>query len=85
MNMEHSDKTRENTEWVAVWIVNDGDYYFTAQEYAREGVDELAVYLTDVLHAASPNTGAWHTAQELSANDYERIDWQSIADDLLGE
>jgi hypothetical protein len=38
-----------------------------------------------VLKGAAPFTAAWHAAQELAPNDYVRIDWKSIAADLLAE
>lgn len=84
--MEHSEKGREVTDWVSVWLVNDSDTYFGALDAARCGdLETLESFVVETLKGAPEHSGAWYTAQELSANDYERIDWQDIADTLTAE
>lgn len=83
--MEYSARTKENTEWVSVWIVNDAEFYEPAREAARIGAAELGEFLTRTLQYAYPESAAWYTAREMSENDYDRVDWAEIASDLLAE
>jgi hypothetical protein len=92
--MEHSERGRWVTDEVSLWINNDGDYYETAHHYAHMDYMDgmltgnnglLAEYLGTILQGAVKPSAPWHVAQELSPNDYERIDWRSVADDLLSE
>lgn len=81
--MEHSDRGRHVTHLVQVWIENDGEHIVDAQAYARQGADVLADHLTEILRQARRSSAPWQTAQELAPNDYDRVDWQGIANDLL--
>lgn len=89
--MEHSDRGRLVTELVSVWIANDGEHIESARYCIREGGmahpqdSMLANHLTRVLRRAPLWSAAWQTAQELAPNDYSRVDWASIARDLIGE
>lgn len=74
-----------NTRWVEVWIINDADHYPYAQDAARVGARELEDYVRGVLRTAPKPTTAWYVAQEMSANDYDTVDWQEISDTLLDE
>lgn len=74
------------TDMVETWIINDGQYYFEARERARDGAEELGQYLRFVLRVPSARNGfAEEVANELAPNDYDRIDWQQIAETLLAE
>jgi hypothetical protein len=78
--------TQENTRWVEVWIINDGDYHDRALELATDGdTDGLGEYLTESLKGAPEGSGAWHTAQEMSDADYGRVDWKEIAETLTAK
>lgn len=90
--MEHSDRGRYVTEQVSLWIQNDGEFVDdirrrvdVAREIARRDPEllDLAAYLSEIIRHAMPYTAPWQVAQELAPNDYDRIDWQSIARDLL--
>lgn len=86
--MEHSDRGRHVTDLVSVWICNDPVNVEYAREMAVEGVPSLRGYLRALLINAVQYEGAerplaWHVTQELAPNDYGRIDWPRVADDLL--
>lgn len=91
--MEYSERGRKVTEQVSMWIVNDGDHYFAARVYARDDRANgalnddglLAEYLNAVIRWAVRPSAPWQVAQELAPNDHGRIDWRSVADDLLAE
>ena len=83
--MEHSDSAKWITEQVSMWINNDGDHYFRARSVAKQAPEELGAYLKPILCHARPQSAPWHLAQELAPNDYDRIDWASVAEDLASE
>lgn len=84
--MEHSERGREVTEQVALWITNDGDHYFQAQAYADAGdLSELERYVTDTIRGAHQPAPAWYVGRDLAPNDFDRIDWESVAHDLTEE
>jgi hypothetical protein len=74
---------QENTDWVGKWIINDPEYYYEAQEKAREGVRELESFLLNLLQNAQECTVAWYVAQEMTPADYSWVDWNEIREDLL--
>ncbi|MEU7814105.1 hypothetical protein [Pseudonocardia sp. NPDC049154] len=84
---EHSDRARYVTEQVKLWIANDGEYYEEARGALRRGgVAGMQDYLTGVLRdARHESDAAWHVAQELAPNDYDRIRWTDVVDELVGE
>lgn len=74
------------THSVALWITNDEPYYWEAKKRAEASdIDGLRKYLTKALKEAKEPSAAWYTAQDLSPNDYDRIDWEAVAGDLVGE
>ena len=84
--MEHSDRGKYVTELVSTWICNDGAFYNKARNCASRGVRSLECYILYLLRDFDPPLPTpLQVAQELAPNDYNRIDWQSIADDLLQE
>lgn len=83
--MEHSDRGKHVTHLVQVWIENDGACVTGAQAAARISTDSLRVYLTNVLKSAPRMSAARQMADELASNDYGRVDWQMVAEDLLDE
>lgn len=91
---EHSERARYVTEQVKLWVANDGDHYETARKLAGHDAAAraatyplLAEHLYGVLRATSHPRGsaAWQLQQELAPNDYARIHWADVADQLLGE
>lgn len=76
---------KEATDYVDMWINNDGDYYEAACELAATSIEDLANFLMDTLRDAPEGSAAWHTMRELSANDLQRIEWPEIAMSLIGE
>jgi hypothetical protein len=77
--------SEEITHLVSAWIESDQPYYHLARDIASYDVSAMAAILTEVLKSAMPATAAWHTARELSAADYDKVNWQEIADTLLAE
>lgn len=80
--MEHSDRGRWVTFQVQLWIENDGANIVKARELAKQGTQNMAVHLTGLLVTSNPYSAPWQVAQELAPNDYDRIDWESIAVEL---
>lgn len=79
-----ADSVKENTDWISTWIINDPEYYDEALYLAGEGSwSSLGDYLMRVLKSAPEGSGAWHTAQEMTATDYGRVDWKEIMNTLL--
>jgi len=88
--MEHSEYERGLyvTEQVSLWIVNDGEHYFHAVRKAGMATDStfaIASFIRQTLKTAPNGSVAWHVAQELAPNDYGRIDWKSVVNDLVGD
>ena len=84
---EHSDRGRYVTDQVKLWITNDGDHYervlsFITTERSMAGMSD---YLVRVIRSAPPHSAPWHVAQELAPNDYARINWYDVAEELKGE
>lgn len=76
----------EATRQIAVWIINDGDFYPTAREMAERSVDDLQEYLTEILKAPMPRSAPWQVRAEISDNVLaNRIDWTEALYDLLSE
>lgn len=81
-----SERARYVTEQVKLWVANDSQYYYAAVSVAaREGSQKLAAYLAHHLRTAVVYSAAWQVAQELSPNDYDRIRWVEVQNELLGE
>lgn len=82
--VEHTDRSKEVTHLVSVWVVNDGDHFYNARHMIREGGSgALACYLLGVLKSAPEFSAPWQTAQDLAPNDYaHRIDWDAVAAEL---
>lgn len=75
---------KENTRWIEVWAVNDPEHYGTLQAAAEEGPDALRAEVERIYKNAPPESQAWYQAKEMSDSDYGRVDWQEVADSLLG-
>ena len=84
MENEFSERGRYVTDQVKLWIANNDNHVEAVQSFIRtEGsVAGMADYLIRVIRSAEPRTAPWHVAQELSANDYARINWQDVAREL---
>lgn len=81
--MTHRD---EATEYVSLWIVNDGDYYHHALDVAESGnLAALATFVEVALNCAPHGSAAWYVRRELSANELNAIDWAYIASCLVTE
>lgn len=84
--MEHSQRGKDMTHKVSVWIENDFQFNPTAVSLAHHvGCGALRHYLSVILKAAAPYSAAWQTAQDMAPNDYDRVDWQEIFDTLTGK
>lgn len=78
------------TDMVATWIISESDFIDHkgarqriaehAGAYAAAGdLDGLRTFTTSVLRRSGRNSAAREVADELSANDYDRIDWSEVA------
>lgn len=78
------------TDMVATWLISEGDFddhngahkrvAEHAYDYAHTGNhDGLRTYITRYLRSCSRNSAAREVADELSHNDYDRIDWSEVA------
>lgn len=78
------------TDMVATWIISESDFLDHkgahkriaehANDYAAANdLDGLRTFTTSVLRHARGNSAAREVADELSANDYDRINWSEIA------
>lgn len=77
----------ENTHWIGVWIVNDFDVYFDAQDAAREAHEKgdytiMRDFVERVFLRGETDTVRL-TAQEMSRSDMNSVDWREIACDLV--
>lgn len=81
---EHSPRGAEVTEQVAVWIENDGELLPTARYklglYDVKPGNGFVRWMEQTLRNAREHTAPWQVAQDLSPNDYDRIDWVMVAD-----
>lgn len=86
-----SERARYVTDLVSMWIVNDGEHFHEARRAAgsdwaaRSGYSELREYAERIIRTARRTTAPWHVAQELAPNDYARIHWADVANQLTGE
>lgn len=84
--MDHSDRRRYVTNQVSMWVCNDRNIYFQARQMAAEvSAIDLGSYLIPIIQRARPHSTPWQVAQELAPNDYNRIDWSSVAEDLTAD
>lgn len=78
------------TEMVSTWIISESDLdehsgarkrvAEHASDYAQAGNDDgLRAYITAQLRKARRYSAAREVADELSANDYDRIDWSEVS------
>ena len=78
------------TDMVATWIISESDFldhngaHKRIAEHAYDYVgannlDGLRSFTTQVLRQARGNSAAREVADELSANDYDRIKWSEVA------
>lgn len=83
---EHTDRGMWVTDQIAVTIANDGDFLdgervaFRARDFAESGdIAGLAAFVTNRI-----KTGVDFRAlrAELAANDYDRINWYTVARSL---
>lgn len=80
--MEHSERGEYVTSQVSVWICNDGEHVELARRASNRGSAHLKTFLIGVISKGRHSSSPWHVAQELAPNDYERVDWDSVARDL---
>lgn len=78
---EHSERARYVTEQVSLWIQNDGEWNALARGRADDP-DRLRAFLGSVIRRSPQGKAAWHVAQELTPNDWDRIDWKAVAEEL---
>lgn len=94
MSGEHSPRGKEVTMQVGLWLANEGDFdpkhdgkrvAEVAAEFARaEDYTALADYATGLIKRAVSSQAAWHVKQELASNDFDRINWEDVAQELIG-
>jgi hypothetical protein len=82
-----TDRERAVTEMVSLWITNDGDRYETARAFASVygGGHEFILHMKRLVRQAPLYSAPWYVAQDMSPNDYNRVDWASVARDLIGD
>lgn len=87
--MEHSERGREVTEQVALWIENDGQRIDKARDLYGDGRDfelrAMVTYLRMQLQTALRSSAPWQVAQDLSPRDYDRIDWAIVAERIKAQ
>lgn len=86
--MEHSERGAYVTEQIALWIANDGEHIEEARANALAepvGLRGMEQYLTRVISLARKGEAAWHVQQELAPNDWARIDWKRVAEEIAPE
>lgn len=92
---EHSGRAYFVTEQVKLWITNDGEHVEMARRIARTcsemqgvAIDDgprwlpLHAHLLRIVTRSRPGTAAWHVGQEMAPNDWSRIWWVDVADEL---
>lgn len=79
---EHSDRAKYVTEQVKLWIANDSDHIEKARQALAVNIKTMAHYLTDSIRYSLRFTAPWHVKQELAPNDYGRIRWSEVADEI---
>lgn len=87
---EHSERSREVSVQVALWVSNDGDIdpahndriAFVAARKAADSLTDLADYVTTLIRQAAPSSAAAQVRDELAPNDYDRIDRALVAAEL---
>ncbi|MGI6797983.1 hypothetical protein [Gordonia sihwensis] len=83
---EDTDHGRWVTDQVAVAIANDGEFLdgervaFRARDFAESG--DLAALAAFVTNRIKTGTDFRALRAELSANDYDRINWCTVASEL---
>lgn len=77
-------RAEENTQWVYTWVANDPLYYDDAVRLAREGsAYALGDWLIRQLREAPEDSGAHYTNREMSAEDWQYVDWEEIREALV--
>lgn len=95
MITEHSERARYVTTQVALWVANDYETYKAALYALNECKDfsdplyllrtHITMELRRLTNNYAPGVAGWHVAQELAPNDYARINWVAVADEISGE
>jgi hypothetical protein len=84
-----SDTREENTRWISVWIINDGDYYWRARDVADTArqLDDYSIlqeHIAEILASRATET-VKAVVREMSEADMDTVDWEEVANDLLSE
>lgn len=84
---EHSERAMYVTHLVSVWLANDRAPYETVRwmHDEMESNERIGEFVTDILRSSRPNSAAWHTAQDLAPNDYSRIRWADVVNEVIGD
>lgn len=74
------------TEHVSMWIINDSDYYGTAQQIAKDGdLGGLEFFCLTTIRGAPPHSTPWQVYRQHSPAELDSVDWAEVASDLLTE
>lgn len=84
------------THHVAVWLVNDGDYYSAARNFAEDGTEGLRAYVSDLLYAPHRIYGTKPMTRDqrhvltgvrgsFTRADFDGIDWEHVRAQLTAE
>lgn len=73
----------ENTRWVEVWALNSVDYYDRLLKAADQGADDLRELVEQLWDNPPEDSTEYYQAREMAHDDYDRVDWQEVANTLL--
>lgn len=80
-----TDRSDYVTEQVSLWLQTDGDYIKDARRAADAGIPNLAAWARIVILTSVKSSAPWQVKQELAPNDWARIDWAQIVEDIKPE
>ena len=80
-----TNRTRYVTDQVLLWITNDSAEIKNARWYAEQGAKGLQAYISYVLQKSRQGEAAWRVARELAPNDYDRVLWVEVQNELLSQ